>query len=442
MQLSLLPLNARHVAVWAIASAEQVIGTALSTVAGVIIPMLALIMAPEGLSSWLQGVIGAADLVGIAIGSAVIGRLSDREGYLRWFRLCPLLITMASVVAWLVPDVWVLVLCLFVTGIGVGGGYTLDEAYVSELMPRHWRTTMVGAAKATCSLGFIGAAVVAYFIIKGRPQAQIWPCMMLIPGALALLTLLLRLRWWGAPEWLLLHGRGRQALKAAQHFFGPQTTLDTTQKGSPPSDTSQVRPTASFADRVIFAGVPWACESFGVYGIGVFLPVLVMVLGLESPSTHGMLRVEHSVLLTAIINAAILPGFAVGLWLLRRMTPLRMLVQGFVACAAGLALLLAAYILHWPVWVSIAGFLIFELFLNMGPHLVTFVIPARIFAVNERATGTGIATTMGKTGSVLGVFAMPLLLQWGGGVLVLAVCLAIMLLGALLGALFGHRVVP
>ena len=110
--------------------------------------------------------------------------------------------------------------------------------------------------------------------------------------------------------------------------------------------------------------------------------------------------------------------------------------------ALSLGLLLAAYLLHWPVWVSIVAFLFFELFLNAGPHLITFIIPAQIYTVDERGAGTGIASMLGKVGAILGVFFMPLLLKWGGITLVLIVCISVMVLGALISAVFGRIVLP
>ena len=83
--------------VLAVCSMEQIIGTALSTVVGIVIPLLTLLLAPKTLSSGLQGLIGAAGLIGISIGAMVIGRLIDDQGYLRWMRICPTLIAVGGV---------------------------------------------------------------------------------------------------------------------------------------------------------------------------------------------------------------------------------------------------------------------------------------------------------------------------------------------------------
>ena len=61
-----MPLRQRHYWIVGVASLGQLIGTAVATIAGVIIPLLNIIMHPE-LSGFMQGIIGAADLLGICI---------------------------------------------------------------------------------------------------------------------------------------------------------------------------------------------------------------------------------------------------------------------------------------------------------------------------------------------------------------------------------------
>lgn len=85
----------------------------------------------------------------------------------------------------------------------------------------------------------------------------------------------------------------------------------------------------------------------------------------------------------------------------------------------------------------LAGFVIFEIALNAGPHLITYIIPSRIYPVSVRAEGSGIAALMGKVGAVLGVILMPILLDIGGVNLVLIVSSGVMILGALIGMIYG-----
>ena len=101
---------------------------------------------------------------------------------------------------------------------------------------------------------------------------------------------------------------------------------------------------------------------------------------------------------------------------------------------------MAAYMLHWPAWIAISGFVVFEMFLNAGPHLITFILPSRTYAVADRGTGSGIAAGIGKTGAVLGAFIIPVLLRWGGAALVLTVSIAVMIAGALITQVMGRKV--
>lgn len=422
----------------AVASMEQIIGTGVSTVVGVMIPMMLMVMHHD-LGAFLQGIIGAIGLIGIAFGSMTIGRLSDRQGYLLWFRLCPLIIVAGSLLCWLVPTVPGLIVGLFVIGIGVGGGYSLDSSYISELMPKKWRLVMVGVAKSTCSLGFVGVAVVCYIILRIKPDASIWNGLMLIIGAMGAVTFLLRIRWYESPEWLLAHGKTAAAAKAAQAFYGPNA------EPSPlcsPAPAAASKPQSLFEGnnlrKVIYSGIPWACEGLAVYGFGVFMPVLLIALGIGQSHATGMPKIIESVEKTAVVNFFMVPGFVAGLLMMHRTNHVKMLSGGFLACAVGLGVLLAAYLLKLPGWIMIIGFVIFEFFMNWGPHLITYIIPSHIFPVAERGSGNGIAAMLGKVGAVLGVILMPLLLKWGGMLLVLSVSIGVMIFGAAIGYIYGR----
>ena len=82
--------------------------------------------------------------------------------------------------------------------------------------------------------------------------------------------------------------------------------------------------------------------------------------------------------------------------------------------------------------------MIFELFLNIGPHLITFILPSQIYPVSDRGTGGGLAAGIGKLGAVLGAFFIPMLIRWGGCTLALEVSIAVMLIGAFVTAIVGR----
>lgn len=442
-----LPLTGRHIYLVLVSSMEQVIGAAQSTIIGIIIPLLNLIVHPE-FSATEQGLMGAMGLIGIAIGSILIGPLADKHGYLGWFRICPTLIIAGAFLSALLPDGWTICLGMFIAGIGVGGGYPLDSAYISELMPLRWKSFMVGVAKASCAVGFTLPAAISVFALKDDSSPEIWRWIVWIMGVLGIITLLLRIRWAQSPGWLLARGRTDEAKKAADFFFGKTISRsiawsEMSSKSVPPKSAKLTHSRTSLFSgktllRIIYSGIPWACEGLGVYGIGVFLPVLIMALGLEHTTAAGISKIIDSVGLTTIINLCILPGFVIGLIIVNRLNHPFMLWAGFGGSAISLGVLLIAYILHWPIWVSLAAFMIFEITLNAGPHLITYIIPAEIFPVQIKGTGAGLAGFFGKVGAILGVFFIPIILRSGGMELVLIVCIAVMLLGGTVTLVCSH----
>lgn len=445
VNMDTMPLRWGHFRVLIVTSLGQVIGAALATLVGIILPLIQILRHPE-LTSFQQGMICSISLIGIMIGSLVFGRLSDKYGYLFFFRLCPLLVLLASLTAFFLDDMTGLVTGLFLMGLGIGGEYSLDSDYISEIMPRHWELFMVGVAKASCSLGNILVALICFFLLKDWQNPHLWNALLLLIGALALIMILTRLRFAQSPGWLIAHGHPAEAEKAVRYFLGSDVVIGEIKNRPQKKDTPKVSWLDLFKKgnikRVIFSGIPWACEGVGVYGVGVFTPVLIMALGLESASESPFQRILSSVEITTYVNLFILPGFAIGLFLVNRWYHVRTQVWGFILCSVGLAIMLIGYKMHLPVGITIAGFMIFELFLNAGPHLMTFIIPPQIYTVAERGSGSGLAAAFGKFGAVIGVLFMPLLLKWGGAELVLWVVIAVHLIGALVTGIVGREILP
>ena len=392
----------------------------------------------------MQGLVGAMDLIGIMVGSTILGKLSDKYGYLFFFRFCPALVCVSAIVTLIFPSLAVLIICLFFMGFGIGGEYSLDSNYISELMPTRWVFMMVGAAKAASAFGNIIVAGVCFLMVRDWTNPDLWPRLMWLMIIISGLMIVLRIWFWESPKWLMEKGKTQQAQIDTHHFLGADVNITQTDVAAEMAlkQAEKAGPKAGFLRRnwenIIFTGVPWACEGLGVYGIGVFLPILVMALGLErlSPGESPLQHVTSSVEITFWISCIILPGFILGLILINRMKIAKIQWVGFLLSAVSLLILLLAYDHHWPKWISIVAFMAFELFLNMGPHLITYVLPPKVYPVTDRGLGSGIAASLGKVGAVLGVFFIPVLLKAGGSSLVLIVSIIVMVVGGLVTIIF------
>lgn len=447
VDMATMPLRWGHIRVVIIASMGQLIGQGLATLVGVVIPLVEIVIHPE-LSAGMQGVLGCTALIGRTIGAFVFGKLSDRYGYLFFFRFCPFLMVIASLTAYFCHPLPVLLVCLFFMGFSVGGEYSLDSDYISEIMPDRWKLFMVGVAKASASVGSVIVAIICFFMIRTWTSALPWPKLLFIMSAMAGAILLLRIRFAQSPGWLLSKGKRAQAEKAVKYFLGndvslPPATPDSTEEASA-AKVSFGTFLSRNVKRIIFSGIPWACEGLGVYGIGIFLPILIMSLGIDylPPSAPRLAHIVNSVELTMWLSVIMTVGFAAGLMLLKKMYHVRMQTIGFFCAAAGLVLLFVAYRLHLPTWIAILGFMIFELFLNAGPHLITFILPTQIYPVADRGTGVGLSAAIGKLGAVAGAFFIPVLLKIGGSSLVLIVTIVAMLAGGIITAWLGRQVLP
>lgn len=438
VDLATMPLGIRQIFIMVTASLGQFIGQGLTTLVGIVIPLIQLVAHPE-LSSGIQGLMGCISLIGIMVGTVVFGRLSDRYGYLFFFRLCPLIILATSLICVFFHAVPVLLVSLFLMGFAIGGEYSLDPDYISELMPAKWRTFMVGLAKALASAGSAVVAIICYVMITKSKDPAIWPDLFYITGGIAAIMFLSRLWFAQSPQWLMSRGHAAEAQKAVEKFLGPNVRM-ISDVAKATATKPQAKPESMGAfikehmRKIILTGVPWACEGLGVYGIGIFLPVLIMSFKIDSlPATAPEIEhITHSVGLTFVLTLVMMLGFGLGLYLLKKENHVKMQIVGFWGSAIGLGLLMAAYLCHWPSWVAIAGFVIFELFLNAGPHLITFILPSQVYAIENRGTGTGIAAGIGKAGAVAGAFIIPVLLKSGGPTTVMIVSIAVMVAGALI----------
>lgn len=446
VDMDTMSLRWGHYKLFIIASLGQLIGSGLATLIGIVMPMIQLVSHPE-LSSLQQGLISCLSLVGIMVGSSLIGNLSDKYGYLFLFRLCPILILAASLFAFFMSNTIGLAIGLFFMGLGIGGEYSLGSDYISEIMPNKAKLLMVGAAKATCAIGSILVAGACFFLLEKFKQPQIWNYLLLIISGIALIMFFLRIRFAQSPGWLIAQGRIPEAEKAIKFFLGNDVVIgDIKETKTQEANVVQTKMSDLFKNgnlkKVIFSGIPWACEGFGVYGIGIFLPILVIALGIESSTESSFDRILNSVEITTYINIFILIGFIIGLYFVDRIYHVTSQVWGFLLCSVGIGILWICYTYHLSLWFAIAGFLIFEIFLNAGPHLMTFIIPPQIYSVEERGAGVGLAASIGKAGAVLAVFFIPNLLAWGGISLVLFTTIVVNIIGALTTAIFGRQVLP
>ena len=195
--LDTMPLRLGHFRVLITTAMGQFLGAAVATLSGVLIPLLAIVQHHE-LDSVTQGLIASMELIGIMVGSFVIGKLADKDGYLPFLRLSSILIFIGALAVYVTGSVDLLIPSLFVMGFGIGGDFALDSDYVDEVMPKRWQETMVGITKSFSALGNLSAGGGFLVLCSIEWIAEIWRQIFLFVVFLSFLMIISRLFYFSA----------------------------------------------------------------------------------------------------------------------------------------------------------------------------------------------------------------------------------------------------
>src|SRR5947209_18835748 len=101
------------------------------------------------LSSSDVGLMGSVYLFGEVIGALVFGRITDMIGRKKMFVACLGLYLVASGLGGFSFNLWSLLVCRYLAGMGIGGEYTAINSAIDELIPSHYRGRLDIAVNGT-----------------------------------------------------------------------------------------------------------------------------------------------------------------------------------------------------------------------------------------------------------------------------------------------------
>lgn len=333
------------------------------------------------LSAFGSGLVAAATLAGMLVGSLSLGRLADLVGRRPALLIDLALVGVFALVSAVVTSGAELTLARFLLGIGIGAGYPIGSSFVADVSPDRSRGRLMTLAFSGWGLGAFGAALVGWLVIRNVAGSSGWRIMLasgaapaIVAFALIALTSLPE-----SPRWKAANSLTRLPLSALI--------------------ASEYRP------RTLAALIPWFLMDIAVYGIGLFTPTLLISLGLRHPAQVA--------LGTLVLSLFTLAGFVGAGTLIDRVGRRPLQIIGFVGM--GGALVVLAVVGAHPATVVLLGlFAVFQFFSNAGPNTTTWIVPAELFPTRLRATGQGAATAFSRVGAILGVLLLPELVHWIG----------------------------
>lgn len=351
------------------------------------------------------GLVGSGNYIGYFFGAMLAGFIGDLKGRRPVMLWALVLYCLASLVSAFARDWHVFVACRVVGGMGAGAEAAIVAPFLTEFVSRSYRGRFIGSLAAFFSFGFVGAALLGYFLV---PQGQSgWRWVLALTGAPILMLL-----WWRrslpeSPRWLEYAGRQADAdrVVGAMERSARRSGYVLPEPATPqplallPANGSVARKLALLWSPGLrritgMTWLVWLSITFSYYAFFTWIPTLLVQSGMT---------IARSFSYSLAIYSATVPGYFSAAWLNERIgrqaTIASYMILGGTS-AIGLAFS------HGDASVMIAGCCL-SFFMN-GTYAGIYAYTPEVFPTPLRATGTGVASSIGR----LGAITSPLVVGW------------------------------
>jgi AAHS family benzoate transporter-like MFS transporter len=358
---------------------------------------------PFNVTPAAAGAVGSLVLVGMLLGSLIVGTLTDRLGRRRIFVSALALFSVAMLACSLAPTWELFAVFRFVACFGVGGLLPTAVALTNEFAPPGRKSLVLGAVLTGPATGTVVASLTSLALLESsgfRPVYAIGAAgLLLVPFAWFLMP--------ESPSFLRTQRRDAEADRIETAYALPRTA-------EAPS-TVRISPT-----RALFANgtgritvLLWAITVLSlltIFGVSTWLPQIMRSAGFGVGSSVSFL-LAYSV--GAVVGTVLA---SIGS---QKFGPRPLVIVGFISAAAALLLMSAnppAALM--TVLAAVAGFG------GLGTQNMINDYIAQFYPAATRATGLGWALAVGRIGAIAGPTYGALLISFGGGVPVAATAFA------------------
>ncbi|WOX07023.1 MFS transporter [Microbulbifer pacificus] len=335
------------------------------------------------------GIVLAAELFGMAVGSILLGRLADRHGRRPTIVFCLLIMTLGMYAASLVGSVGYLLVVRFITGLGIGGMLASTNAMAAEFSNRRYRNLAVIFMASGYPLGAVVGGSLSTLLLQFYDWRAIFVFGSIVTGVFLLLT------WLFLPESVqfLAARRPANALEKINRTLSRMGHKAIVQLEAISADAE--RPTfhklfsPDFRTPVFLMIVAYFMLIMTFYFILKWIPKIVVDMGYEATAAGG-------VLVWANIGGAT-GAFLLGIIASR--VPLRQLL---------IAVLLISFVMvsafgHGQTGLSELALMAAATGFFTNASVVGFyALMANTFPADIRASGTGVVIGLGRGGAALG----------------------------------------
>ena len=360
------------------------------------------IAAEWGIDRAALGFVLSMELIGMAVGSVILGNVTDRLGRRPLILLCLCIMALGMFMTTTVAGIAALSLWRVFTGLGIGGMLAATNATVAEYSNTKSRNLCVSLMAIGYPIGAVLGGMVAAQLLKGSD----WRAVFYFGGAVTLLFI--PVVWFLLPETIpfLCQKRPAGALDKVNRLLARMGHA--TVAVLPPPTKADERKSVVDIFRpgllaiTLLVTLAYFTHIATFYFILKWVPKIVVDMGFAPSAAAG-------VLVWANVGGA--TGGAV-LGLLARRAPLRAVT---IAALLGSIVMVSWFgrgssdLAQLSLIVGIAGF-----FTNAGV-VGLYAIFAQAFPTHVRATGTGFAIGVGRGGAAVSPILAGMLFQGGMG---------------------------
>ncbi|WP_371373220.1 MFS transporter [Sporomusa aerivorans] len=389
------------------------------------------------LSSAQVGILLSSGLFGMMVGAFLSGPAADRFGRKAVFQWTMLIFSLASLACAFAWDFTSLICFRFLVGVGLGGETPVVTALMGEFIPARDRGKVQGLINTFWAVGWLSAAALSYFIIPGIQEGWRWA---FVAGALpALYIWVIRRNLPESPRWLALQGRDQEAATIVDTIEAEVAKTNTI-----PPVTAEIMTTVSVDKKAslgtlfspaywrttVMLWALWFLGMFGYYGLFAWLPSLLVKAG------HSMVK---SFLYVVIMQLAYIPNqilcaYGMDKYGRKRLLTANLLLAGVATVLFGWALGYGALEISQVVLLGVL-----TSFFVSGIWGITYTYTPELYPTGIRVTGTSMAATCSRMGSMLAPLVIGYALNFVGVSGAIAIVAGAFVLAGIIVAALGQE---
>lgn len=357
------------------------------------------LVADFGITRGDLGPVNSAGLIGMAIGSVLLGWLGDRVGRKRAYVSCLSLLFLGSLICYFSGSLNILITGRLIMGFGLGGITPLATTLVSEWTSKKIRSVVVAAVIVAIPLGgTLGGLIAGPIIAAGG-----WRGMFLV-GAIVPLVLFVLFSYLlpESPKYMARHANLHKRLAHSLNRLLGESRFDGTEEfvmveeGKRSSHWFSTIWNPDFRVRTIFIWTAFAVNSFVLYVFTNYLPTLLTSSGLDEHTARMGLTFFSGGAALGSVGGAVFIG-----WFGSKYVGTTLAAVGAVATAVLASLLMTDNVVNLQLVIIclIAGASV------NGMQAFMYAVSAHSYPTEIRASAVGMAQTFSRIGAVASPWA-------------------------------------